>query len=284
MSKVAIVTDSTAYIPDDLIGKHHLTITPQVLIWGEETFQDGVDILPSEFYKRLETAKVMPTTSQVAIVTMKTTFEKLLEAGYDVLGVFLSADLSGTMQSAIQAREMLPKAADKIAFVDSRMTAMAMGFQVLAAAKAAEAGAKLAECQKLVQDSIAHTGVFFVVDTLEFLHRGGRIGGAQALMGSALNIKPVLTLQNGRIETSDKVRTKGKAMDRMVDLVAEAVAGRTPVRLATLHANAEADAKAVLDNAAAKLNAVEKVLSSLSPVIGAHTGPGTVGLAYMAGM
>jgi DegV family protein with EDD domain len=284
MSKVAIVTDSTAYIPDDLVAKHHLTVTPQVLIWGDETFQDGVDILPSEFYKRLETAKVMPTTSQVAIVTMKAAFEKLLEAGFDVLGIFLSADLSGTMQSAIQAREMLPKAANKIAFVDSRTTAMAMGFQVLGAAKAAEGGAKLADCQKLAEESVKHTGVFFVVDTLEFLRRGGRIGGAQALLGSALNIKPVLTLENGRIETADKVRTKSKAMDRMIELVVEGVAGRSPVRLATLHANAEADAKTVLEKAAAKLNPTEKVLSTLSPVIGAHTGPGTIGLAFMAGM
>jgi len=284
MSKVAVVTDSTAYLPDELVAKHHLTITPQVLIWGDETFQDGVDILPSEFYKRLETAKVMPTTSQVAIVTMKAAFEKLLEGGYDVLGVFISSNLSGTMQSALQAREMLPKAAERIAFVDSRSTAMAMGFQVLAAARAAQGGASLADCQKLAEKSLEHTGVFFVVDTLEFLHRGGRIGGAQALLGSALNIKPVLTLSDGRIETADKVRTKSKAIDRMIALVVEAVAGRTPVRLATLHANAEADAKAALEVAAAKLNPVEQVLASLSPVIGTHAGPGTVGLAYMAGM
>lgn len=284
MSKVAIVTDSTAYLPDALVKANNLTITPQVLIWGEETFQDGIDILPDEFYRKLEHAKVMPTTSQVAIVTMKATFEKLLDAGYDVLGIFISSKFSGTMQSAIQAKEMLPKAANNIAFVDSLSTAMAMGFQVLAVARAAQAGTGLAECQKLAEESRKHTGVYFVVDTLEFLHRGGRIGGAQALLGSALNIKPVLTLVDGRIETADKVRTKGKAIDRMIDLVVESVAGRTPVRLATLHANAEAEARHLLDAAAERLNPVEKVLSSVSPVIGTHTGPGTVGLAFMAGM
>ncbi len=284
MPKVAIVTDSTAYLPDALVKANNLTITPQVLIWGEETFQDGIDILPDEFYRKLEHAKVMPTTSQVAIVTMKATFEKLLDAGYDVLGIFISSKFSGTMQSAIQAKEMLPKAANNIAFVDSLSTSMAMGFQVLTAARAAQAGTGLAECQKLAEESRKHTGVYFVVDTLEFLHRGGRIGGAQALLGSALNIKPVLTLVDGRIETADKVRTKSKAIDRMIDLVVESVAGRTPVRLATLHANAEAEARHLLDAAAERLNPVEKVLSSVSPVIGTHTGPGTVGLAFMAGM
>lgn len=284
MSKVAIVTDSTAYLPDALVKAHNLTVTPQVLIWGEETFQDGVNIQPSEFYHKLEHAKVMPTTSQVAIVDMKAAFEKLLEAGYDVLGIFISSKLSGTIQSAVQAKEMLPSAASKIAIVDSLSTSMAMGFQVLTAARAAEAGASLAECQKLAEEAREHTGVFFVVDTLEFLHRGGRIGGAQALLGSALNIKPVLTLAEGKIETSDKVRTKGKAIARMVDLVVESAAGRPPIRLATLHANAEADAREALEAAAARLNPVEKLISSVSPVIGTHTGPGTVGLAFMAGM
>ncbi len=128
MSKVAIVTDSTAYLPNDLLKEYSITVTPQILIWGDETFQDGVDIQPNEFYRKLETAKIMPTTSQVAIVTMKATFEKLLEAGYDVLGIFLSAKLSGTMQSATQALEMLPKAASKISIVDSNTTCYGNGF------------------------------------------------------------------------------------------------------------------------------------------------------------
>lgn len=284
MSKVAIVTDSTAYLPAKELSEHNITVTPQVLIWGEETFRDGIDILPDQFYTRLETAKVMPTTSQVAIVTMKETFEKLIEAGYDVLGLFISSHLSGTIQSAIQGREMLPKAASKIEIVDSRSTAMAMGFQALAVARAAKAGATLAECKQLAETAKKHTGVYFVVDTLEFLRRGGRIGGAQALLGTALNIKPVLTLVDGKIESVDKVRTKSKAIERLVDLVTADTGGRTPVRLATLHANSESEARTALEYASTKLNPVEQVLTSVSPVIGSHTGPGTVGLAYMAGM
>jgi len=284
MPKVAIVTDSTAYLPNDILNKFSITVTPQILIWGGETFEDGVDILPDEFYRRLKTAKVMPTTSQVAIVKMKTTFEQLLEAGYEVLGIFISAKLSGTIDSAIKAKEMLPKAVTKIAVVDSNSTSMAMGFHVLAAARAAQAGASLAECQKLAEEAQDHTGVYFVVDTLEFLHRGGRIGGAQAMLGSALNLKPLLKLRDGRIESVEKIRTKGKAISRMIDLVVEQVAGRTPVRLATLHANAASEARSALEAAAVRLHPVEQILASVSPAIGTHAGPGTVGLAYMAGM
>jgi DegV family protein with EDD domain len=284
MPKVAIVTDSTAYLPDDLLKLYSITVTPQILIWGDETFLDGVDIQPNEFYQKLETAKTMPTTSQVAIVTMKDAFDKLLSSGYDVLGIFLSAKLSGTMQSALQAKEMLPKAGSRLVVSDSNSTSMAMGFHVLTAARAAQAGASLAECQKLAEEARKHTGVFFVVDTLEFLRRGGRIGGAQAMLGSALNLKPLLELRDGRIESIEKVRTKGKAINRMIDLVIERTAGREPIRLATLHANAEVEAKSALEAAAAQLNPVEQILACVSPVIGSHAGPGTVGLAYMAGM
>ncbi len=284
MSKVAIVTDSTAYIPDDLLKKYDITVAPQVLIWGEETFRDGVDILPNDFYKRLETAKVMPSTSQVSIMDMKTIFETLVEKGHEVLGVFLSAKLSGTMSSAQQALAMLPGIAEKISIVDSNSTAMALGFQVLATAKAAVAGEGLVECRKLAEEARSHTGVFFTVDTLEFLHRGGRIGGAQALMGTMLNIKPVLELRDGRIELIDKVRTKTKATERMLDLVIAKIGKQTPVRLATLHANAEAEARTLLGLAAAQLNPIEQIFASVSPVIGTHAGPGTVGLAFMAGM
>jgi DegV family protein with EDD domain len=284
MSKVAIITDSTAYIPEELLKELNISVAPQVLIWGEETFREGVDITPNEFYKRLANAKIMPSTSQVAIVDMKAAYENLLENDYDILGIFISAKLSGTMQSAIQAREMLPKAADKITIIDSNSTAMAMGFQVLLAARAAKEGVSLAECQKIAEKAREHTGVYFVVDTLEFLRRGGRIGGAQALLGSALNIKPILELREGRIESLEKVRTKSKAIERMVELVTQRVGHQTPVRLATLHANAEAEARAALDAAVLQLQPIETVFASVSPVIGTHAGPGTIGLAFMAGM
>jgi len=284
MSKIAIVTDSTAYIPSDLVQKYNLTVAPQVLIWGEETFRDGVDIQPDEFYARLKTAKVMPTTSQVTPITMKTTFEGLIEKGYDVLGIFISAKLSGTIQSAIQAKEMMEKAGEKVTFVDSYSTSMAMGYQVLTVARAVEDGANLAEAVALAEKAREHTGVYFAVDTLEFLHRGGRIGGAQRFLGTALNMKPVLAVIDGRVEAVERIRTKGKALERVLELVMEQTKGKTPIRLATLHAAAEGEARTLLDKASKEMNAVESIMSAVSPVVGTHAGPGTVGLAYMAGM
>jgi DegV family protein with EDD domain len=284
MSKVAIVTDSTAYIPDEMLKQYNITVVPLILIWGEETYRDGVDMMPGEFYKRLASSKVMPTTSQATIPSMQEAFEGLLEQGYDVLGIFISSKLSGTVQSAIQAREMIKKGKDKIAILDSLATIMAMGWPVLTAARAAQAGENLAECRKLAEKARDRTGVLFVVETLEFLRRGGRIGGAQAMLGTVLNIKPLLELQEGRIESVEKIRTKGKALERMLDMAEERMAGRTPVRLATVHANAEAEALALLEIARNRFHPVESLQSVLSPVIGTHAGPGTVALAYMTGI
>jgi DegV family protein with EDD domain len=284
MSKIAIVTDSTAYIPADLIQKYNLTVTPQVLIWGEETFRDGVDIQPDEFYARLKTTKVMPTTSQVTPITMKTTFEDLIGKGYDVLGIFLSAKLSGTIQSAVQAIEMMGTAGEKVTYVDSWSTAMAMGFQVLAVARAVADGADLNEAVALAEKAREHTGVYFAVDTLEFLHRGGRIGGAKRFFGTALNVKPVLAVQDGHIEAVEQIRTKKKALERVLELVVEQTTGKTPIHLAALHASAEEEAQTLLEKATKELDAIESIMSTVSPVVGTHAGPGTVGLAYMAGM
>jgi len=285
MGKVAILTDSTSYIPQEYITRYKITVVPLVLIWGQETLEDGVDILPNEFYRRLATSKIMPTTSQVAIPTVHKAYASLIEQGYDVLGIFLSSKLSGTIQSAIQARELLPAPArEKVEIVDSLSTAMAMGFHILTAARAAEDGASLRDCRLLAEKAAQHTGLYFVVDTLEFLHRGGRIGGAQRFLGTALNLKPVLALRDGKVDAIERIRTKGKALERLVEIVVEQCAGKAPVRMAALHANAQAEAQSVLDSACERLNVTEKAITELSPVVGTHTGPGTVGLAYIADM
>lgn len=281
MPQIAFVTDSTAYIPDALVKEYAISVAPQVLIWDGQTFLDGVDIQPDEFYTRLKTAKVMPTTSQVPVPEMLKLFRALTGKGLHVMGIFLSAKLSGTMQSALQARDELSAVADRITIIDGNATAMALGFQVLAAARAARDGASAADCKALVEKSRDHVGVYFAVDTLEFLHRGGRIGGGQRFIGSALNLKPILALKDGQIEAEDRVRTKARALDRILQLVQEDVAGKSRIRLATVHANAEAEARTLLDRASRELGAIESVLSSVSPVVGAHAGPGTVGLAFM---
>jgi len=284
MSKIAVVTDSTTYMPADLAKKHNITIAPQVLIWEGKTYRDGVDIQSNDFFTRLKTAKVMPTTSQVAVGDMQNIFQSLVDQGFDVLGIFVSSKLSGTNQSANQAREMMGSAGEKINIVDSLSTAMALGYQALSVARAAEEGASLKDCIALAEKSREHGGVVFAVDTLEFLHRGGRIGGAQRFLGTLLNMKPVLELKDGRVEPVDRIRTKSKALDRVLELVVEQVKGRTPVRLATLHANAAEEAKGLLARAEKALNPIESIFSEVSPTVGTHTGPGTVGLTFMAGM
>jgi DegV family protein with EDD domain len=284
MSKVALVTDSTSYIPRDIREKYPITVVPQVVIWEGQTYEDDVTITPEQFYTRLRTAKVMPSTSQVSVVNMHNAYSKLLDQGYDVLGIFLSEKLSGTWQSAQLAREELTSGKDKVDFVDSRTTAMAMGFIVLEVAKAALDGASLADCKALAEKGRDYVGVYLTVETLEFLHRGGRIGGAQRFLGTALNLKPILEVTGGRVEPVERVRTKGKALDRIVELVAERCAGKSPVRMATLHADSEADARVTLDKITALVHPVESVFAAVSPAVGANTGPGTVGLAWMAGM
>lgn len=284
MSKIAVVTDSTSWIPRDLLARYSITMAPQLLIWGDQTLRDGIDIQPDEFYARIKTAKIMPTTSQVSIPTMESIFREHVEKGMEVIGIFVSSKLSGTIQSAMQAREMMGAAGEKVHVVDSQSTAMAMGFQVLAAARAIADGAGLADAKAVAEKARDHSGVYFAVDTLEFLHRGGRIGGAQRLLGTALNMKPVLALQDGRVEAIERIRTKSKAVDRVIEIVMEKTKGKSPIHLATLHANAPQEAKDLLERASKEMNPVEALFTEVSPVVGNHAGPGVVGLAYMAGM
>jgi len=284
MSKIAVVTDSTTYLPADLVKKHNISIAPQVLIWGDQTYKDGVDIQSQEFFTRLKTAKVMPTTSQVAVVSFQEIFQDLVNRDYEVLALLVSSKLSGTVQSAAQAKDLMGSAGDKVHVVDSQSVAMALGFQALAVARAVEGGASLKDAIDLAEKSHEYTGVFFAVDTLEFLHRGGRIGSAQRFLGTMLNMKPILAIQDGRVEGIERIRTKSKAHDRVLELVMEKTKGKSPIRLATLHANAAEDAKALLVRAEQELKPIESIFTEVSPTVGTHAGPGTVGLAFMAGM
>jgi DegV family protein with EDD domain len=172
----------------------------------------------------------------------------------------------------------------KVTIVDSMATSMSLGLITLAAARAAESGAGLDECVAVAEKARDRSGLFFAVDTLEFLHRGGRIGGAQRFIGSALNLKPILALKDGRVEGVERIRTKHKAHDRLLELVVEKVEGKKNIRIACLHANAAEDARALLDRLAKQIEPVETVFTEVSPVVGTHAGPGTVGLAYLVEM
>ncbi len=285
MSKVAIVTDSTANIPEAMLQGLPLHALPLHVIWGENNYADGIDITPTEFYTRLQTAKTMPTTSQVTPGAFRDLYSRLLEEGYEILSLHISAKLSGTLDSAQQAVQFFPGA--KISLVDSESTSMAMGFLALAVARAAQQGATLTECTQLAQHARTNINVYFVPSTLEFLHRGGRIGGAAALVGTALNLKPILTLRDGRVEAIERVRTMSKALDRMMEHVSTSIDGRRPVRLAAIHAKSPDEAAQLLERARQNFSVSEvsdALCAEVSPVIGTHTGPGTVGLAFMTGL
>lgn len=282
MSKIAIVTDSTACIPDDLVQEYQIRVAPQVLIWGEETYEDGIDIQPTEFYNRLSNASQMPSTSQATIASFKEIYTELYEDGYDIISILISSKLSGTVDSAIQAKEYVPDA--RVEIIDSYTTAMALGYQVLVAARARDKGMSYEECVSLAKSAASHVGVVFAVDTLEFLHRGGRIGGASRFLGTALNIKPILEVVGGKVEAIERVRTRKKSLLRVLELIENRIDGREPVRLATLHAKAPDEAKELLEMAKQRFSAIEVTFTEVTPVIGTHAGPGTVGLAFMAGL
>ncbi len=283
MAKIAIVTDSTSDLPLDLALRHQITIVPQVLIWGDETFSDGVDIHPPAFYARLKTDTVTPSTSQATVATFMKIFQALLDQDYAILAILVSAKLSGTINSAVQAKEHLPAGAP-IEIVDAQSVSMMLGFNVLRVARAVEQGASLSDAVALAHQIIRHTGVVLTVETLEFLHRGGRIGSASRFMGTALNIKPILEVRDGRVEAVERVRTRSKSLSRVVDLVEEQIGGQRPVHVAALHANAEEDARILLDGICARLKVDEQIFSIVGPVVGTHAGPGTVGLAFLAGI
>lgn len=285
MSKVAIVTDSTANIPVELIKNYPVYTTPLQVLWDEKVLLDGIDIKTADFYSRLETSKTMPSTSQVTPAAFLTLYEDLLRQGFDIISVHISQKLSGTMDSAIQAKAQLPGA--RIELVDSKSTSMAMGFQVLSVARAAALGASLNECLAVAEKARDHTGVLFTAATLEFLHRGGRIGGGAKFLGTALNLKPILEVRDGRVEAVERVRNINKALDRMLELALRRMDKRTPIRIATIHANDPENAQMLLEKARKQFNiseVSETYVAEVSPVIGTHTGPGTVGIAFMAGM
>jgi len=278
---IAVVTDSTAYMPPQLLEQFGIYVVPNVVNWGSQTFRDGVDIQAKEFFERLKKDPVLPTTAVASIGEFRDIYAKAAQEAEAVVGVHLSAKLSGTYSTAVQASKML--AGKRIEVVDSNATAMAMGFVVLAAARAAQAGQSVEQVVQAARDTIPYVGVVFTVETLEFLRRGGRIGGAQAFMGSLLDMKPILDLRDGRVEPIERVRTKRKAVDRVMDIIVERAQGKSPIRLATLHANAPEEAAALLEKCKQRLGAVEAIMCEVSPTVATHAGPGTVGLAYCAG-
>jgi DegV family protein with EDD domain len=284
MSKVAIVTDSGAYLPREWVEQYAIRVIPFQLVWEEKVYRDGVDITPAEFYKRLQEDRSFPGTSQPPPEVFRKVYEQLLNDGFQVLSIQTSSKLSGTYSSAVQASQMLPGA--PISVVDSETTAIEMGFHILEAAEAAAKGGSLEECRKIAEEARTRTGIYFIVNTLDYLYRGGRIGGAAVFFGMIFNVKPILHIRNGKVEAVDKVRTISKATEKMLDLVEERTRHAKHVSIAALYANEPHRAENLLDAARVRFNGVQidrAFCATISPVIGVHTGPDGVALAFLIG-
>lgn len=282
MNKVIIATDSSAYLPQEYVDQYQIPVLPLIVNWEGKSYYDGIDIQAEEFYQQLAQSKNMATTSQVTVGQFLEVFGKLLDAGNQVLYLGISSGISATINSALQASAELGNPENLIVF-DSKIVSMALGLMVLEVARAAEKSASLKECHELAQDAYGRIGVYFTVDTLEYLHRGGRINSAKRMLGSALNLKPIMEIRDGKIELVESVRSRKKALNRMVDLIEKGVDGRSPVRLAPFHALAFDDMVIMENMAKERMNPIEIIRSEVSPVIGSHVGPGTVSMAYMVG-
>lgn len=282
MNNVIIVTDSSAYLPKAYVDQYKIPVVPLTVNWEGKSYLDGVDIQAEEFYQQFAQSKSMATTSQATVGQFIELFGKLLDAGKQVFYLSISSGLSATIDSAVQAKVELGNP-ENLIVMDSKLVSMALGLMVLEVARAAEKGASLTECQALAQDAFGRIGVYFTVDTLEYLHRGGRINSASRLLGSALNLKPILEIRGGKIELVESVISRKKALMRMVDLIEKGIDGRSPVRLAPFHALAFDDMVVMENLAKERLNPIEIIRSEVSPVIGSHVGPGTVSMAYMVG-
>jgi DegV family protein with EDD domain len=278
--RVAVVTDSTAYLPPQLVEMYDIHVVPQVLMLDGKTWRDGVDIDPPAFYELLRSSSSFPTTSQVSRVDFQNLFTELSQEVEGIAAILVSADISGTIDSARAAAEDLPDVAIEI--VDSRGISMKLGFPLLAAAKVAAAGGDLQAVTDAARALIPKTRLYFLVETLEYLHRGGRIGGASKLIGSALNLKPVLEFWDGTVQSVAKIRTRRKALDKVYDLIEEQLAGKDNVHMAVLDIASPEEAAEFMEQLTARFQPVEMLKVECSPVVGAHAGPGTVGVAFYA--
>ncbi|HRN68607.1 MAG TPA: DegV family protein [Promineifilum sp.] len=277
-AKVAIVTDSTVNLPAEVIEANNIYVIPQILNWEGRSFLDQIDISTEEFYQRLPNSKDLPKTSQPAPGQFTEHFEKVAEGAESIVAIFVSQALSGTIQSAHLGAEAMGDY--PIEIVDSRSTSLGLGLLVTAAARYAAEGHDYKEVAAYVRTLVPRIRVLFVVDTLEYLHKGGRIGGAKRLVGSMLSIKPVLGLEDGVIEPQAQIRTKKKAIQHMLDVVLGEMKGKKNVHAGVIHAVAPEDAAYIVEQVRAGANPVELYVNELTPVIGANVGPGVVGMGY----
>ena len=273
MSKVAIVTDSTADLPGPLASARAISVVPLTLNFDGRSLLDGVDISPGEFYRKLPSASTHPTTSQPSPGRFAETYNALLANHDSIVSIHISEKLSGTYDSAKQAAGMTDP--QRIHVVDSQLVSMSLGLVVLGAASLASSGADAEAIVAKVESLRPAVQTYFSVATLEFLRRGGRIGRASAMLGSVLQVKPVLCIREGVVEPLERVRTFERALNRIIDLVRAVDRGKG-ICAVVGHADAEADAAKV--GRALEPFADTLMIQPLGPVVGAHGGPGVVGV------
>jgi DegV family protein with EDD domain len=271
--KLAIVTDSTADLPPQLVKARSITVVPLTLDFEGRSLLDGVEIRPTEFYRKLPNATTHPTTSQPSPARFADTYSTLLADHAAIVSIHISEKLSGTYASAVQGAEMTDSA--RVIVIDSQLVSMSLGLLTLAASQLAAQGLDAAAVAEKITAMRDDVQTYFSVATLEFLRRGGRIGRASALLGSVLQVKPVLCIRDGLVTPLERVRTFDRALNRIVELTREVDRGKG-LCVIVGHADAEADAERV----ARELEPVTETLmiQPLGPVVGAHAGPGVVGV------
>ncbi len=274
---VKVVTDSTADLPAEVVRDLDITVVPLQVIFGETCLRDGVDIDSEEFFRRLPEESELPRTSQPSLGEFQQAYEKLAEQTDQILSVHLSSRFSGTVQTARQAAQALAGRC-RIEVIDSGTVSMALGFAVIAAARAAREGADLERCAAAARDVLGRQHLAVALDTLEYLRRGGRIGRAQAFLGGLLRLKPILTVRDGEAYPLTRVRTHRKALEEVLRVC---LAAGTVEEAAVMHANSPEDARFLADELARRCPGVAVYIGRIGPVIGVHGGPGLIGLAVV---
>lgn len=278
--QVAVVTDSTAYIPNEALSGLNIPVIPLWLIWDDERYRDGVDIDPETFYRRLQERDTIPSTSQPSVGEFVDFYRRVgEEKGTDtIVGAYISSKISGTVASAEAAVAEVPDL--NVTVIDSFSTSMGLGFLTLAAAREAARGGSVADVVAAATAVRERLTVIFVVDTLEYLHKGGRIGGAKRFLGTMLNIKPLLHLNDGSVEAMGQVRTKGRAIEEMLNVAEERLSGSQMAEVAVIDVNNREESDIVVKKVKRRFGVSTVYQTTVSPVIGTHAGPGTVGMAF----
>jgi DegV family protein with EDD domain len=273
---IRLVTDSTAYLPADLKQKYDVHTASLKINVGDQTYDEDGGITKAEFFRLLADVATAPTTSQPSAGDFIALYEQLIGGEGEVISIHISSGLSGTVPNALAAAQEV--APGRIHVVDSRTTAVGLMIMVIATGEAIAAGKSCPEILSMLERMIDESCIYFSVDTLEYLHKGGRIGTASKWLGTLLNIKPILYLSEGVIQPLDKVRTTKKARARILDEV-EQVVGQRPSRVAVAHIQAAEAAQELAERARERLNCVSMHISEVGPAVGTHVGPGTLGLA-----